>query len=95
MATAERALLHRLGWEGARLLCSADSPHGEKGGYESVNWGLIAAERPAAWWRRLDPHRTAQQPYCLRELRSRRRAAHAAILVDRCQPRAVAGRHSL
>lgn len=51
MATAERALLNRLRWEGVTLPCSADSPHGHtRGELEGVAWGVVARERPEAWW---------------------------------------------
>ena len=52
MATAERGLLRRLRWRGSSLMCSTDSPHGAtRGEYEMVEgWGLVARERPNAWW---------------------------------------------
>ena len=50
MATAERLLLRRLGWDGAPIRCSTDSPHGARGGFEQVPWGVVARDRPDAWW---------------------------------------------
>ena len=51
MAVAERALLRRLGWHGKLLRCSSDAPHGSRRGeYDHIAWGLVAAQRPDAWW---------------------------------------------